>query len=170
MRCHLHLINGRAMDQLTFEMQVEVAPRMGYKDHGGRRAVEHFMQAYFRHATRVGEMTRMFLSDLEQRHVRTAPRLTSVFTRKKALRAPFKLLNNRLTVTSEQAFLSDKLNILGIFEEALRTGYLIHPDAMRLVTWNLDMIDDQMRSDPVAGARFLDMLLRHGNPNARSAG
>jgi len=29
-RCHLHLITGRAMDQLTFDLQVEVAARMGY--------------------------------------------------------------------------------------------------------------------------------------------
>ena len=53
-RCHLHLIARRAQDQLTFDMQVEVAARMGYRDQGGRRAVEHFMQDYFRHATRGG--------------------------------------------------------------------------------------------------------------------
>ena len=37
-RCHLHYLAGRAMDQLTFDMQVEVAARMGYRDTGGRRA------------------------------------------------------------------------------------------------------------------------------------
>jgi [protein-PII] uridylyltransferase len=51
-RCHLHLIADRAQDQLTFDNQVEVAERLGYEDHSGRRAVEHFMQDYFRHATR----------------------------------------------------------------------------------------------------------------------
>ena len=57
-RCQLHLIADRAMDQLTFDLQVEVAERLGYTDHGGRRAVEHFfMQDYFRHATKVGELT-----------------------------------------------------------------------------------------------------------------
>src|SRR5690606_7786748 len=64
-RCHLHLIAGRAMDQLTFDLQVEVALRMGYADGGGRRAVEHFMQDYFRQATRVGELTRIFLTAQE---------------------------------------------------------------------------------------------------------
>ncbi|MFW5641921.1 MAG: nucleotidyltransferase domain-containing protein, partial [Roseicyclus sp.] len=51
-RCHLHLIAGRAQDALSFDNQVQVAERMGYQDHSGRRAVEHFMQDYFRHATR----------------------------------------------------------------------------------------------------------------------
>ena len=61
-RCHLHLIANRAMEQLTFDLQVEVAESMGYKDRDGRRSVEHFMQAYFRHATKVGELTRIFLT------------------------------------------------------------------------------------------------------------
>ena len=64
-RTHLHLIAGRAMDQLTFDLQVEVADRMEYSDHDGRRAVEHFMQDYFRHATQVGELTRIFLTAME---------------------------------------------------------------------------------------------------------
>ena len=32
-------------------------------------------------------------------------------------------------------------------KKALRTGMLIHPDAMRLVTANLHLIDDAMRND-----------------------
>ncbi len=62
------------------------------------------------------------------------------------------------------AFLADKLNLLRIFEEALRTGYLIHPDAMRAVSANLDLIDDDMRNDPEAHRIFLDLMLKHGNP------
>jgi [protein-PII] uridylyltransferase len=72
-RCHLHLIADRAQDQMTFDNQVQVAERMGYEDHSGRRAVEHFMQDYFRHATRVGELTRIFLTELEARHVKQEP-------------------------------------------------------------------------------------------------
>jgi [protein-PII] uridylyltransferase len=41
-RCHLHYITGRATDVLTFDLQVEVAKKMGYRDAGGRRAVEQF--------------------------------------------------------------------------------------------------------------------------------
>ena len=62
---------GRATDQLTFDMQVEVAEPAGTTtDKGGRRAVEHFMQDYFRHATEVGEVTRIFLTALEANHVK----------------------------------------------------------------------------------------------------
>ncbi|MCT4683152.1 MAG: [protein-PII] uridylyltransferase, partial [Roseicyclus sp.] len=166
-RCHLHLIAGRAQDQLTFDNQVAVAERLGYSDHSGRRAVEHFMQDYFRHATRVGELTRIFLTELEARHVKQEPAILGFLlgrSRKKRLKRGYALKQNRITPADETAFFADKLNILRLFEEALRTGYLIHPDAMRAVSANLGKIDDEMRRDPEAGGIFLDLMLKHGNP------
>ena len=164
-RCHLHLIAGRAMDQLTFDMQVEVARRMGYADGKGRRGVEHFMQDYFRHATRVGELTRILLTSLEADHKKEAPSLVGFFRRRRRVRPGLKVRQNRLTYEDEDAFLADKLNILRIFEEALRTGYLLHPDAMRLISHNLRLIDDGVRNDPEARQIFFDLLLKHANPD-----
>ncbi len=163
-RCHLHLIARRPVDQLTFDMQVEVAQRMGYRDAGGRRAVEIFMQDYFLHATRVGELTRVFLVALENRHLYKAPILNILFRKRRRIRPGFREERGRLNVVDEADFLEDPLNILRLFEEALRTGILIHPEAMRLVTSHLDLIDDKMRSDPEAVRIFLDLLLKHGNP------
>ncbi|MFN4159043.1 MAG: [protein-PII] uridylyltransferase [Gemmobacter sp.] len=163
-RCHLHHIAGRAMDQLTFDMQVEVAERLGYRDAGGRRAVEHFMQDYFRHATRVGELTRIFLTGLEARHVKPEASIIGFLRRPKKVRAGFRVAQGRLDVVDAKAFLADKLNLLRAFQEGLRTGYLLHPNTMRLVAANLTLIDDEMRADPEAAGLFLDMLLNHGNP------
>ncbi|WP_343080962.1 [protein-PII] uridylyltransferase [Ostreiculturibacter nitratireducens] len=163
-RCHLHLITGRPMDQLTFDMQVEVAARMGYVDKGGRRAVEHFMQDYFRHATHVGELTRIFLTALEARHLMRETMLQRILRRRSRVRPGYRIEQNRLTVENGAEFLTDKLNILRIFEEGLRTGLLIHPDVMRLIAANLDVIDDDMRENSEAVRIFLDLLLKHGNP------
>ncbi|RJE80327.1 [protein-PII] uridylyltransferase [Paracoccus sp. JM45] len=163
-RSHLHLIAGRPVDVLSFDMQVEVARRMGYNDTSARRGVEYFMQDYFRHATRVGELTRVFLTELETRHVRTAPFLGRLFRRRRKMRPGFIDQQGRLTYETETAFLADPLNILRLFEESLRTGVLIHPDAMRLVTANLDLFDEKVQSDPEAIRIFMDMLLKHGNP------
>ena len=163
-RCHLHLIAGRAADQLTFDMQVEVAAAMGYADHGGRRGVEHFMQAYFRQATHVGELTRIFLTALEANHTKKEPMLARLLTRRKRAKPPYAIKQNRLTVANERAFFADKLNMLRIFEEALRTGTLLHPDAMRLISANLEQIDADMRDDKEARRIFLDLMLKHGNP------
>ncbi|MFC3086432.1 [protein-PII] uridylyltransferase [Tabrizicola soli] len=163
-RCHLHYITGRPADVLTFDLQVEVAARMGYRDAGGRRAVEHFMQDYFRHATRVGELTRIFLTELEARHAKREASIFGIFKLTKRVRRGYKLVQGRIDVADPQAFLADKLNILRVFEEALRTGYLLHPNVMRLVAANLHLIDDELRENPEARRLFLDLLLKHGNP------
>lgn len=162
-RCHLHYISGRAVDQLTFDLQVEVAERMGYHDAGGRRAVERFMQDYFRHATRVGELTSIFLAELEARHAKPEARLIGLFNRKK-LSPGYRLVQGRIDMDSPERFLADPLNILKIFEEGLRSGYLLHPNVMRLIAANLHLIDDEMRERPESVRIFHDMLLNHGNP------
>ena len=163
-RGHLHLLSGRATEQLTFDMQVAVAEAMGYSDTRGRRGVEVFMQAYFRHATQVGELTRIFLTKLEAIHIKAEPLLERIFRRRPKLRDGYTVVVGRLAIIDNDAFMADKLNLLRIFEEALRTGMLIHPDAMRLVKANLRMIDDDMRNNAEAQRIFLDLMLKHGNP------
>lgn len=163
-RCHLHHLAGRPVEQLTFDMQVGVAERMGYTDHGGRRGVEHFMQDYFRHATHVGDLTRVFLSELEARHVKREPLLRHLFNKRKKMRFGLKVLHNRLDIEDPEDFLSQPINILRLFEEGLATGYLLHPNAMRLVAANLHLIDDKLRQSPEAQKLFLRLLLRHANP------
>ncbi len=163
-RSHLHLVTGRPTEQLTFDMQVEVAARMGYEDRAGRRAVEVFMQRYFRHATSVGELTRIFLTKLEALHMKGAPLLERIFRRRPRVKPGYSMVHGRLDIADPDTFLTDKLNMLRLFEEGLRTGMLIHPDAMRLVTANLHLIDDDMRNDKEAQRIFLDLMLKHGNP------
>lgn len=163
-RSHLHLITNRPTEQLTFDMQVSVAEAMGYKDAKGRRGVEIFMQAYFRHATEVGDLTRIFLTKLEAMHVKAEPLLERLFKRKPRVKKGYEVIHNRLAIADDDVFLSDKLNLLRLFQEALRTGMLIHPDAMRLVKSNLDLIDDGLRAMPEARSIFLDLMLKHGNP------
>ena len=163
-RCHLHLAAGRAIEQLTFDMQVQVAEAMGYADKDGRRGVEIFMQKFFLHATEVGDLTRIFLTGLEAEHLKDEPLLERLFKRPPKVKAGYRVIHNRLAIADDAQFLSDPMNLLRVFEEGLRTGMLIHPDAMRLVKSNLSLIDGAMRAEPEAQRIFLDLLLKHGNP------
>ncbi len=163
-RCHIHLITKRPTEQLTFDLQVEVAERMGYLDKTGRRAVEYFMQDYFRNATLVGDLTRIFLTKLEAIHAKPAPLLQRMFARKPRVKTGYEVIHGRMAVVDGESFLQDPLNLLRLFEEGLRTGLLLHPDAMRLVTANLHLIDDSFRANKEAQRIFLDLLLKHGNP------
>ena len=170
-RCHMHMIAGRASEKLTFDAQVAVAEALGYQDRGGLRGVEAFMQDYFIHATHVGDLTRHFLTALEAQHTRQelnlGKRLLRAFPRiAKDARVPegYRILHGRLAIKDDKAFLADPLDLLRIFAEGLRTNILIHPNAMRLVVTNLHLIDDKMRQNPKSRNLFMALLLDYGNP------
>ena len=168
-RCHLHLITKRATEQLTFDTQIEVAEALGYEDHDGQRGVEQFMQDYFRYATKVGDLTRIFLTALEAQHVKKQPHIGkrlmwAVGLGRDKVAKGYTIQHGRITFADEHAIFKDPLNILRIFQEALRSEILIHPDAMRLISANLDLIDEGFRTNPEAIAIFLDTLIEQGNP------
>ena len=163
-RCQMHHLADRAIEQLSFDLQVEVASAMGYHDSRGQRAVEIFMQDYFRHATRVGDLTRIFLTSLEAVHAKDEPLLERIFKRKPKIDNDYIVIHNRLAIKSEKEFLTNPINLLKLFSEALRTGLLIHPNAMRLVSANLAMVNNEFRASTEAQQIFLELLLKHGNP------
>ena len=168
-RTHLHLLNNHASEKLSFNMQVELAKKFGFEDSSGMRGVERFMQKYFRQATHVGELTRIFLTDLEARHVKAKPSigkwLRSAFSwGRDGTPRGYTMHDGRLDVVDQEAFLSDPINFMRLYEEGLRSGILIHPDAMRLIARNLHLIDDDFRKNPEANRIFLDLLLSHNNP------
>ena len=164
-RVHLHLISGRATEKLTFDLQVEIAERMLFSDSNGRRAVEHFMQTYFRHATKVGEFTRIILTDLEAQHVKSKSLIKNFTKTKKRnpINPIFCIRQNRLDIVKSESFTNNPINILLLFEEALRTGYLIHPDTMRFISSNLPLVY-KLQGNKSAAKVFIDTLLKHGNP------
>lgn len=126
------------------------------------------MQDYFTHAKHVGDLTRIFLAALEARHVkrpRLGEKLRAVFApgRDPTGRA-YQLKHGRLDMIDPRALHHDPVNILRLFEEGLSTGVEIHPDALRRVVANLELIDDRLRNDREANRIFLDLLLGHNNP------
>ena len=167
-RHHLHWLSGRANEQLTFDRQVDVARRLGFEDSNGQRGVERFMQRYFQHAKAVGELTRIFLAALEARHVKKRPGLSGLM---KALSfggragpGPFTMLDGRITLPDPAVIEEDPVNILRLFDAGLRTGALIHPNAMRLLAARLPLIDARLRADPQANRIFLNLLAASDNP------
>ena len=65
-RCHLHLAAGRAEERLGFDHQRQIAAAMRYADRPGKSAVERFMQFYFLNAKTVGDLTGLFLAQLDE--------------------------------------------------------------------------------------------------------
>lgn len=126
-RCHLHDIAGRADDRLTFEVQPEVAKRLGYDDHAFNVRAEKFMKDYFITANETGYLTRLICAKLEEEHLADG---ATAGTKKIALHdkaGGFPLVNNRLTFADKDA------DAIRLFRASQTTGYDIHPDTLRMM-------------------------------------
>ena len=64
-RCNIHFFSGRAEERLSFDMQREIAIRLGYTSHPGMQDVERFMKHYFLVAKDVGDLTAILCAKRE---------------------------------------------------------------------------------------------------------
>ena len=80
-RCHMHFLMGRAEERLSFDIQREIAVRLGYTEHPGMQDVERFMKHYFLIAKDVGDLTAILCAALEDSHAKSVPVLSRVMAR-----------------------------------------------------------------------------------------
>ena len=165
LRCHLHYIAGRPEERLTFDLQQEIAPLMGYTARAGSAAVERLMKHYFLVAKDVGDLTRIFRAALEEDHGRRSGlRLSRLNRRRRVDR--FHVEGNRLTVPGTETFEATPIEMLRVFKVAQAHDLDIHPDASRGIARNLKRIDKTLRADPEANRIFLDILTAAKNPES----
>ncbi len=156
-RCHLHFLTRRPEEKLTFDVQVEIAKRLGYTDHVGAVAVERFMKHYFLVAKDVGNLTRIFCAAFEADSLGQPRSWLSRAGRNKI--DGFSLEGARLNIVAPDQFAKCPLDMIRLFATAQRGGYDIHPNALRAMTRNLSRIGPELRADPEANRLFLECIL-----------
>ncbi len=157
-RCHLHYLTGRPEERITFDVQKELARRLGYQDRQSSLGVERFMKHYYLIAKNVGDLTRIFCAHLEEQHKRKPKlKLPRLGLRRRTVEG-FEADGDWLNVKSEREFKDDPVKMLRLFRVAQMHGLDIHPNALRLVRQNLALIDRKVQNDEEANALFMDML------------
>jgi len=158
-RCHLHYQAGRPEERLIFAVQDEMGKRMGYRDHAGTRGVERFMKHYFLTAKNVGDLTRTLCSVLEEQHKkkRRPAWLPSFRLRKKTIDG-FAFDSGRLNVKSGDDLKRHPVKLIQLFHLAQKNDLDVHPNALRLITQNLRLIDAGLRKSPAANELFIEIL------------
>ncbi|MDH3230569.1 MAG: [protein-PII] uridylyltransferase [Alphaproteobacteria bacterium] len=164
LRCHLHYLTGRPDERLTFDVQPELAARMGYADRAGVQGVERFMRHYFLVAKDIGDLTRIYCAALEERHQRRRRfRIPGIAMFNRELEG-FPLEGDRLTVPDKNHFRDHPVDLLRLFAVAQKHDVDIHPDALYRLTQNLNRIDRKLREDPEANRIFMDILTSPKDP------
>jgi [protein-PII] uridylyltransferase len=164
-RCNLHFVSGRAEERVSFDMQREIAVRLGYTSHPGMQDVERFMKHYFLVAKDVGDLTAILCAKLEDQQAKPAPVLSRMMARLRPgtqRRVPesddFIVDNNRINLAKADVFKHDPVNLIRIFRLAQKNNLAFHPDAMRTVTRSLRLINAQLRENPEANKLFMEIL------------
>jgi [protein-PII] uridylyltransferase len=171
-RCHMHFMTGRPVDRLSFELQADLAERLGYSARGGLKHVERFMKHYFILAKEVGDLSRIFCAVLESRAVKKAPGMADFWrglTRRRtaAAIAPdgwFRIDAGRVNVIDETCFTSHPIAVLKLFAVADERRIAIHPDALKSVRRCLPRVSAQLRDDPASNELFLRLLCDSSDP------
>ena len=162
-RCHVHYLTNRADDRLSFDLQREIAGRLGYQDRAGSRGVERFTKHYYLHAKTVGDLTRIFIAALEDSR-RRKPTLAALWqTLRPRQLDGFRLDGERLGAAAPDMFEKDPVAILRLFHVAQENGLDIHPATLRLITQNIRLLD-RLRADPEANRLFMEMLTSRHDP------
>jgi [protein-PII] uridylyltransferase len=170
-RHHLHWTAGRAEERLGFDLQPEVARRMGFAQRGrsGTAGVERFMRRYFVNAREVGALTRVFCAKLEAERTKAKPsglsRLAPALLGLGRVDVPgFRVRRGRLTVEDEEVFARDPVNLLRLFRTADARDLDLHPQALASAQRALPRLTRTVRRDPSAAQVFLEVLARGRAP------
>src|SRR5277367_3592837 len=117
-RCNMHFLAGSAEERLSFDIQRDIAVRLGYTAHPGLKDVERFMKHYFLIAKDVGDLTAILCAGLEERQAKPTPMLSRLTAWRSTWRsAParkrlsesddFVVDNNRINVARANVFRRD---------------------------------------------------------------
>src|SRR5450432_2983506 len=164
-RCHMHFVTGRAEERLSFDIQREIAVRLGYTEHPGQRDVERFMKHYLLGAKDVGDLTAILCAELEDSQAKAMPALGRMMAKFRPRRRrhlsesdDFIVDYNRINVADPRVFARDPVNLIRIFHLAQKHDLAFHPDALRLATRSLRLIDQGLRENAEANRLFLEIL------------
>lgn len=152
-RNHLHRIASHKTDQMSFELQEQLAEILGHGQRPGPELpVERFMQQYYRHARAVETFSEIVLEQSAAR-ARRGRRPVA-----RPLEGGFRRAGDQLEIP-HAAFLRERpLRLLEAFLVAGRHDLELSRTARRLIRENLDLVDEGFRRDPEASRLFQEIL------------
>jgi len=154
-RFALHALTGRAEDRLLFDHQEAIARHFGFEDTDQSRAVEQFMQHYYRTVMGLQRLNDMLMQLFREVMLREHEDCEVV-----SINLRFQSLCGFIEVTHENVFKEHPLALLEIFLLLQKISSLkgIRAATIRLIRQSLDRIDDRFRSDKKASALFMEIL------------
>ena len=158
-RNFLHFKGQRKSDQLTFDLQQQLAVAFGYKDNRRASAVEQFMQEYYAHAIKVEHLSTKLILNATQP---SSPPRKGVFKflAKRNLEDGFYIIRGELRAKADQELLDDPALMMVAFELAQKHEVSLCLELKQLIRDNLHLINDKVRRSSRINRSFMN-ILRH---------
>jgi len=161
-RFALQHYKNRREDRLQFDHQQQIAESFGYQDTPEKMAVEQFMSSYYRNVQSVVKMNEILLQHFrEELFKETQQTLTPINSR-------FQLIGEYLDIRTAEVFKNYPSALLEVF--IILENYPnikgLRSNAIRSIRENLQLIDDDFRSDPINKALFLEIFRQPKGVNA----
>lgn len=169
-RAHLHDLRGRADEKLTFDVQPEIAERLGYADRSDMTAAERLMKHYFLNTVEIGRLTRILCSRLEEERTKRLPHLPKLLPKyMQKDEAPGKpnlrIRNGRLDFESAAKARRQPRDMFRLFRAFSKKPQIdFHPDALAIVSEQTPSVTSAVRKDPIIASLFAGILANTVDP------
>lgn len=151
LRSGLHGLCGSRVDQLTFELQAQLAEELGAPARGAELPVENLMRDYYRSARTIQTLSEIVI---EQCRVRVQPK--SAPGEVSPVEDGFVVADGALQIPGPELLRERPLRLLSAFAVAQYYDVPLSRDARRMIREALELVDDAFCHSPEAR----DMLLR----------
>lgn len=154
-RFALHMITGRHEDRLLFDHQVKIATLFGYVDPDHNRAVEQFMQLYYRTIKALSCLNDMLLQLFEEAILGKGQDLEP-----KPLNSRFQLRGNYIEARADDVFQKQPSALIEVFALMQQNPKIegITTATLRLIRRDRRLIDDSVRSDVRTRSLFIGLF------------
>ncbi len=158
-RNKLHYVSGRKNDRLFFEYQEGISSSFGFRDKNDMLGVEHFMREVHGHLQTVA-MT----SDLVFEHLQEVMGLVSCSQESRILEPGIEVINCRINLSDSSLLEKHPYLLMRLFVHSARTGLPIHYKTRRLISANLYLVNEDLRSSKQMTSAFLESLQEAQRP------
>jgi len=152
-RFALHMLTGRREDRLLFDHQIKAAALFGYVDDDKNRAVEQFMQLYYRTIKALSCLNDLLLQLFDEAILRPDT------GKPRVLNSRFQVRGGAIEARSHDVFRRNPYALIEIFlllqQNPKITG--IRAETLRLIRRDRRLVDEGLRDDIRARALFLEM-------------
>ncbi len=158
-RCSLHYLRGRREDRLLFDYQHQLAIEFGFEDDSkaqrSNRAIEQFMQQYYRTVMELERLNEMLLQLFREAILyKDKPGETIV------INDSFQIKHGYIEVTHEDVFRKKPTALLELFliNEQHPEIQGVRAETIRLIRENRHLINDEFRQSDEARRLFIHII------------